>query len=831
LILILAAAAGISWFVGDLTDALAILAIILLNGVLGFIQEWRAERALDSLRTLLEPTCTVLREGRERDVPASTIVPGDIVLLETGNRTPADLRLVRGIDPRFDESSLTGESVSVSKKASPVSGNAPLAERSCMAWMGTTITEGRAVGVVVATGRQTQLGRIAQLTKQVKREPTTLQVKLAKLARQLGIASLGVASLTGGVGWLLGKPALEMFLTGVSLAVAVVPEGLPAVVTVTLALGVRNMVRRRALLRRLQAAETLGSATAICVDKTGTLTQNEMTVQEILLPDEIIQVTGVGYDPAGHFERNGVRLDYRNHERLNDLLTAGLICNRSTLEHESGGWKHRGEPTEVSLVVAAYKAWLSPDIRQRIVSEIPFSSSRKLMSVVTKSDDSYLACVKGAPEVVLAKCTSVMYADGERKLTDSERDSLLEANRGMARRGYRTLALARRRLALDSVNDASRVESGLVLLGFVGIADPPRPEVPDAVRAAQRAGIFLVMITGDSAETATSIAQMIGLSADRAVTGVEVDALDEVELRNVLSGPVLFARTTPEHKLRIVTTLQAMGHVVGMTGDGVNDAPALKKSDVGIAMGIRGTDVAKGVADMVITDDNFASIVGAVEEGRREYDNIEKFVRYLLSSNAGEVVAIFLNIVFGGPLILIPVQILWINLVTDGLTALALGVEPPEADVMDRPPRNPERTLLDIRSMAMIATLGGYIGVATLVLFQIYLPRSGGLAVAHTMAFTGIILMEKANVFNFRSDRTSLFRRGVLTNRWLLAAVGLSVMLQVFAIYTPFMQVVLGTTGLGIADWLAMLMFAAPVIAIGELWKWFSTARQTKRSH
>ena len=827
LIIILLIAAAIALAIGELADAVTILAIVVLNGVLGFVQEWKAERAIEALQRMLVPRCKVIRDGRQQTLDSTRLVPGDIVLLEIGDRVPADLRLSEALNLKVDESSLTGESLPVGKGTDPVDPSTPLAERSSMAWMGTTVTNGRAAGVVVATGMSTEFGRIARLTQTVGEETTPLQRKLAVLGKHLGIFSVAVSAVVAVSGWLLGKPLLEMFLTGVSLAVAVVPEGLPAVVTITLALGIRSMVRRRALLRRLQAAEALGSATVICTDKTGTLTQNEMTVQRIWLPSGEIEVTGVGYDPAGHFEAGGRRVAYRSRPDLLALLETGLRCNHAHIYRDEQGWHEIGEPTEAALVVAAYKAWLHPEEPSHTVSEFSFNSRRKRMTVIEHRPEGLIAHVKGAPEVILKRCTRIMVGPEVRVLTDEDLEAAAEAYQRLAGEGLRTLAVARRTLPEGITLNEDEVERDLTLLGIVGIIDPPRPEVPRAIRLARSAGIKVIMITGDAAATAEAIARRVGLTVRRAVTGSELNSMDDDELRGLLGQEVLFARTTPEHKLRIVTLLQEQGETVGMTGDGVNDAPALKKADIGIAMGMRGTDVAKGAADMILTDDNFASIIGAVEEGRRQYDNIQKFVRYLLSSNTGEVVAIFINILLGGPLILLPVQILWMNLITDGMTAVALGVEPPEKGIMHRPPRSARAHILDRAGVVMILLLGGYIGAGTLWLFHHYLSSGAenATAYAQTVAFTGIILLEKMNVFNFRALREPLAVIGVFTNPWVLGAWAVTVGLQVCVVYVPFLQSALHTVALGLTDWALLLATAAPVFVLTELYKWLRWRR------
>jgi Ca2+-transporting ATPase len=826
LIFILFIAAVISFAVGEVGDAMTIMAIILLNGILGFVQEWKAEQAMAALQRMLSPQCQVLRDGREQTIEAHDLVPGDIVLLAVGDHVPADLRLIDSTNLRVDESALTGESSTVDKDTAVVAEDSPLASRNSMNWMGTVVTNGHGRGVVVATGMQTEFGRIAQLTQAVADETTPLQQRLAVLGKQLGLLAVVISTLVALSGWLLGRPLLEMFFTGVSLAVAVVPEGLPAVVTITLALGIRAMVQRRALLRRLQAAETLGAASIVCTDKTGTLTQNAMTVRKIWLPAGEVEVTGVGYDPAGHFEQDGQPVDYRRRPDLLALLRVGMVCNHARIQQDEEGWHEAGDPTEAALLVAAYKAWLNKDgnhdTSATAVSEFSFDADRKRMTLIERRELGLMANVKGAPEAILERCSQLLDGDTVRPLTDDDRQQVNLAYTAMANSGLRTIALAQRQLAADTTLAEETVESELTLLGVVGIIDPPRPEVKAAIAVAYAAGIRPIMITGDAAATAQAIAQRIGMPVERTVSGSELDSLDNAALSAILQQEVLFARTRPEHKLRIVTLLQAMGHVVAMTGDGVNDAPALKKADIGIAMGRRGTDVAKAASDMVLTDDNFASIIGAVEEGRRQYDNIQKFVRYLLSSNTGEVVAIFTNILLGGPLILLPVQILWMNLVTDGMTAVALGMEPAEAGVMQQRPHSPRAPILDRQGMLYIAFLGGYIGIATLWLFQHTLESGEENAhlLAQTMAFTGIIVLEKMNVFNYRSLRAPLRVIGFFSNPWVLLAWVVTIGVQACAVYVPFLQQALHTVALGWQEWALIFALAIPVFLFTEAYKW-----------
>jgi len=817
LILLLFIAAGISFAIGHVTDGVAILAIVALNGILGFVQEWRAERAMAALRRMLAPRCRARRDGRVVEVEAQTLVPGDVVRLSIGDHIPADLRLEARIDLSTDEAALTGESEPVAKSGAVGPPDEPVAERTGMAWMGTTVAHGRGVGVVVATGMRTEFGTIARLTAEVTRERTPLQHSLAVLGRRLGVLGLGLALLVAAVGVALGHDLATMFLTGVSLAVAAVPEGLPAVVTLTLALGVRAMVRRRALLRRLPAAETLGAATVICTDKTGTLTQSAMTVQRIWTRAHVFDVTGVGYEPAGRFEVAGAPIDVHEHADLEALLTSAVHCNHARVHRTGEDWQVVGEATEGALVTAALKAGL-PGEHGTLESEFPFDSGRKRMTVIERDRGTCTAHVKGAPEVLLERCTRILDGDAERALTDADRRDVEAAYAALARLGLRTLALARRAFGDTCPTDPEHAERDLTLLGIVGMMDPPRAEVPPAIAAARRAGIRVIMITGDAAITAQAVAAQVGLPVDTVMTGRDLEALDDTALSDVLAGDVLFARTTPEHKLRIVHLLQARGEVVGMTGDGVNDAPALKRADIGIAMGVRGTDVARGASDMVLMDDNFASIIGAVEEGRRQYANIRNFVRYLLSSNSGEVLAIFVALLIGGPLILLPVQLLWINLVTDGLSAVALGLEPSHAGTMDRPPRRKDEAILSGAGLAHVLALGTWIGAVTLLLFRLHFDAGdpASLATAQTMAFTAIVVAEKINVFNFRSLSAPLTSIGLFTNPWLLAAVLLSLALQALAVYAPFMQRALHTVPLAPLDWVWMVLAAAPIFLVPE---------------
>lgn len=820
LIVVLAVACILSLLVGEVVDALAILAIVILNGVLGFMQEWKAENAIKNLQKMLTPRCWVMRGGQEQEIDAENLVPGDTVLLETGNAVPADIRLTSATDLRTDEAALTGESSTVSKHTDTLPEGAHLTERLNMVFMGTHIVNGRGMGLVVETGMKTEFGKIAALTGSIRETQTRLQGELARLGWQLGALALSVSGLVVLIGLIGGREMIETFMTGISLAVAAVPEGLPAVVTVTLALGVSAMARKKALMRHLQAAETLGAVSVICTDKTGTLTKNEMTVQKIWLSSGVVHVGGSGYEPEGEFQMDGRRIEPGRAPDLMALLKTASTCNHARIEHGEQGWRAIGSPTEAALIVAARKAGLLEESQTRIVAENSFNSTRKRMSVIEQTEGSLIAHVKGAPEAILPHCTHILKNGKIETLDEQGRRETEAAFTGFAQEGLRTLALARKALTDNNACSEQQAESALCFLGITGVIDPPRPEVKDALESARHAGIKVIVITGDSPVTAKAVARQIGLSVDRAVTSGDMKDMSDEELSALLQQDILFARTVPEDKFRIVKILQSQGHLTAMTGDGVNDAPALKQADIGIAMGIRGTDVARGAADMVLSDDNFASIVAAIEEGRRQYANIRKFVRYMLSSNIGEMIAIFANILMGGPLILLPVQILWMNLVTDGVTALALGAEKAEKDVMSQPPRSISEPILDRDGFKMIAALSAYIGFTTLVLYQFYMQ--GGVdswATANCMAFTAMVVMEKVNVLNFRNAHGTVGSMGWFSNPWLIMAIAAMLTLQIAAVYVPGLQHALQTVPLGVADWGIIILVALPVFLIPEILK------------
>ncbi len=803
LVLILILAALIALALGEWIDAITIGVVVFLNAVLGFVQEWRAETALASLRELMSPKALVVRNGQEQVIPARDLVPGDLVVLEAGSKVPADADLTHVINLRVDESVLTGESLPIQKD---------VASDQARVFAGTVVVAGRAEARITAIGANTEFGKIAGLTGSLGPKRTNLQAKLGGLAKQLGLAALLVAASVMSLGIVLGRDPLEMVMTGLSLSVAMVPEGLPAVVTITLALGARAMVRQKALARRLQAVETLGAASVICTDKTGTLTENKMTATRIWTPARRYDVTGTGYDPAGHIEAGGLRLRAEDDPALAAILQTALTCTHARIDRQGDGWIMVGEPTEGALVTLAYKGWAPlPDTRN-LLAEIPFSSDRKRMSVLYRDGETAQVFTKGAPEQVLEICTHIMQGEQRHTLAAQDRTTIQAAYETMAAQGLRVIALARRR-----VPDHELVEAEMTFLGLVGMIDPPRAEVKGAVAAARAAGIRVIMITGDSPITAAAIADQLSLPVTQALTGDDLGALDDTALAELLTRAPLFARTRPEHKMRIVAALQAQGQIVAMTGDGVNDAPALKQADIGVSMGVRGTDVAREASDLVLLDDNFATIVRAIAEGRRQFDNVRKFVRYLLSSNAGEVIALVVNIIIGGPLVFLATQILWMNLVTDGVTAVALGLEKSEPDQMQHPPRPKNHPILGWGGILIICLLGLYTGLSSLWIFFHLLDQ--GVELARTTAFTAMVVFEKVSVFAFRSLHLPGWRIGWFSNPVLLAALALTIGAQLLAVYWAPLQILLRTAPMGGGEWLWIAIFAAPIVIVPEVLK------------
>ena len=819
LIIILLFATALSAFLGHGVEAIAITVIVLFAVILGFVQEYRAERAIEALREMAAPTATVMREGREREVPARELVPGDLILLATGDKVPADVRLVEAFNLQTVEAALTGESAPVEKHTRPLADEQlPTGDRKNMAYAGTAVTYGRGRAVVAATGMRTEFGKIARMLESVETGKTPLQQNLDRVGKTLARAAFVVVLVIVALGLFRGQPFVEMLIFGVALAVAVVPEALPAVVTISLALGVKRMVKRNALVRRLPAVETLGSTSVICSDKTGTLTKDEMTARRLFVGGQTLEVSGTGYEPRGTFSIN--RSGVEPSEPLLLMLRAAALASDARVERSEAGdkWEVKGDPTEGALVVAAAKAGLDKrelDAQFPRVSEIPFTAETKRMTTLHETPDGVAAYAKGAPEVIVQSCARQLSERGEEPLDDARRAEVLEVARQMAGEALRVLAVAYKREAAPE--DAER---DMTLLGLVGMLDPPRPEARAAVRECEEAGIKVIMITGDHPLTAKAVADELGLSKHgHIVTGPELEAMSDAELEWTVESVEVCARVSPAHKLRVVTALQQRGQVVAMTGDGVNDAPALKKADIGIAMGITGTDVSKEAAAMTLTDDNFASIVAAVEEGRGIFSNIKKYLMYLLSSNVGEIGLMAGATLAGLPLPLTAVQLLYVNLATDGLPALALAVDPPEEDLMRRPPRD-SRTGIFTRPVVLLMLVGGlWSTVVNLGLFVWALNSGRSVQEAMTMTFVSLVLIQFFKAYNFRSDRHSVLRRP-FANKWLNIAIIWELFTLALIVYVPLLERTFGTLGLPLRDWLIIVAAAFTVSPVLELAKW-----------
>jgi len=815
---ILIGAALVSGFLQEWVDALAIVAIVILNAILGFIQEYRAEKSLAALKKLSSPNSKVIRDGRHNIIPSGDLVPGDLIELEAGDNVPADSRLF-WLTANFNaqEASLTGESLPVAKTALALEEKEiPLAERANMVYMGTSTASGKARVIVCSTGMLTELGRIAGMIQEVQEETTPLQRKLDEFGKWIVYLCFVLVGLVFLLEWARGGKLIEVFLTSVSLAVAAIPEGLPAVVTIALGLGVQRMVKRHALIRKLPSVETLGCATVICSDKTGTLTKNEMTAQAVFAGGEIFKVSGVGYEPKGEFLLKEKAATIQEYPSLRRALECALLCNAAELQKDSNGYKIVGDPTEGALLTAAAKAGLWKEVLEKefpFVEEIPFDSQRKKMTIARKDKEGLIAFTKGAPDVLLADCAEIEENGQTRSLTDDDRGRISRVNNDLAGQALRVLAVAYRRFSRPpDTYEAGIIEKGLVFAGLIAMIDPPREEVKKAMASCAQAGIKTVMITGDHKNTAVAIAKELGFfkQGSRALTGEELDRLSEEEFRNDLGSIPVYARVSPEHKLRIVRAWRARKEVVAMTGDGVNDAPAVKEADIGVAMGITGTDVTKEVSDMVITDDNFASIVSAVEEGRGIYDNIKKFVHYLLSCNAGEILVMFVSSLAGWPVPLLPIHILWVNLVTDGFPALALGVDPVEPGVMNRPPRDPDEKVLTRQRALLMLVQGAFIAFCSLLAFSLVLfVEKEGLGRARSAAFIVLACSQLFHSYNCRSMRQSLFKIGILTNKKLILATTVSFILQMAVVYVPFLQKVFKTEALGVLDWVMVVVISS----------------------
>jgi Ca2+-transporting ATPase len=812
-------ASGAEGSIDEYVDAITIGAIVVLNAVVGFVQEYRSEKAMEAMKKLTAPKARLLREGKEVLLPAREVVPGDIALLESGDRIPADGRLLEVVDLKTDEAVLTGESTPVGKTTEALGAKTSVADRKNSVFMATHIIYGRGKAVITSTGMNTEFGKIAEMVQAVEEEETPLKQKLARFAKKLGIIIVAVCAIVfalelyeifvvgvGGAGEAI-ENITEAFLVAVALAVSAVPEGLPAVVTVSLALGARELAKRNAIIRRLASAETLGATTFICSDKTGTLTKGEMTVRKVYTNDKMIELTGVGYESKGEFLLNGVRIDPKEDTHLTLLLRAGTLCSNANYDGENV----IGDTTEGALIVAAAKAGMTKENLESMyprVQEVPFTSERKRMTTVHKSPEGKVyAYVKGAPEIILERCNSVLKGSKTIRLTEKERKHILETNEKMASDALRVLGVAYEELPSASLEkfDEERLEKDLVFLGLMGMIDPPREEAKEANSLCQQAGVKTVMITGDHKLTAVAIAKELGmLKSDVVLTGAELDKISDEEFEKIVEDVAVYARVSPEHKIRIVKGLKKKGHIVAMTGDGVNDAPALKQADIGVAMGITGTDVTREAADMVLADDNFATIVDAVEGGRSIYDNIRKFSFFLLRSNFDELLVIGTFALLGLQLPLTTGMILWINLVTDGGPALALSMDPPQEGIMKRSPRNPDEGILHGRIASILATfVTQFIGTG--VLFYVaYYVWGRPLGEAQAMAFVQATLQELVIVWNCRSEKHNAFKVGFTSNKFLLVAVVFSALLTVLVPYTGLFR----TAPLNPLDWAIVLPFS-----------------------
>jgi Ca2+-transporting ATPase len=817
LVLILIAAGLISYFLGDKIEALAIFAIVLAAGLLGFFQEYQAEKSLQALKKLITPTAKVIREGRVVEIPVREIVPGDIVFVEAGDIVPADGLLLEGVDLYVDEAVLTGESFPVEKTHRPSSQEDE--EKRNILFMGTYVVKGKGYFEVSATGKNTEFGKIAGMLKEVEEKKTPLQKKIEVSSRKLGIIILLLSASIAFVGVLKGHPLYEMFIWGVALAVALIPEALPAVATITLALGVKRMAEKKALIRKLPAVETLGSVTYICTDKTGTLTKNEMTVKSIFVSGKILEVTGVGYEPKGEILWQGQ--PYAPDKALDLLLKVSLLCNNAELffDEKERRFKIKGDPTEGALITLAYKAGLNEELRIKNppLREIPFSSERMRMTTLHHLEGKIYAFTKGALEVLLERCAYLLTEEGLELLTEAKRAEILEVAHEFSKRAYRVLAFAFKEVK-DSHLPEEEIEKELIFLGLVGMMDPPREEVKEAIKIAKEAGIKVVMITGDNKETALSVGKEIGLyEGGLVLTGKELRALSERDFEEKVLQVEIYARAMPEDKLKIVKALQKRGQIVAMTGDGVNDAPALKQADIGIAMGITGTEVAKEASAMVLLEENFATIVRAVEEGRTIFANIRKFLTYLMTGNTATVTALTLALFLDLPLPLTAVQILFINLLMDGFPAIALGLEPKEPYIMKVPPRDPKEGLLPKENLIFIFWMGLFMAFLAFSLYY-YILWKDGPAKASSIFFASIIIFRLINALNCRSQNYSLFEIGVFSNKWLTLSLFFSFLLMLLAIYTPLNKL-FHTQSLHIKDWILILIAGLLIWLVDEFYK------------
>lgn len=821
--LVLLTATVISAYLGEIADALAITAIVILNGILGFVQEYRTEKSLAALKQLAAPTAKVIRDGQIKTIAAKDVVPGDIAVLESGDRVPADGEIILAESLSIDESILTGESTPVEKTTDSADKSEMKIHRKNLAFMGTLVVSGHGRMLVTAIGMDTEMGKIAGMMNKIEDEQTPLQKRLDLLGKQLVFVSLFICGLVSLLGVLRGEKVYEMFLFGVSLAVAAIPEGLPAIVTVVLTLGVQRMIKKNAIIRKLPAVETLGCATVICSDKTGTLTENKMTVRKIFINDEFITLTGTGYNPEGNFISSEGKILKTLPAEITRMLEIGVACNNSTIIQNKGGLlglgKAReisasGDPTEIAILIAGMKANFSKETVEanyKRIREIPFDSDRKRMSVIVKSHlGEILLFTKGAPDVILPMCSSKLSRGRHDELTEKDRQDILKANESMGKEALRVLAFAYKKLNTTELN-ARDPENDLTFIGLMGMIDPPRPEAIEAIKKCHNSGIRPIMITGDHKTTAWAVAKELKMINENSkmLTGQELDTLSDERLLKEIDNVAVFSRVTPRHKLRIVKALKNKGHIVAMTGDGVNDAPAVKEADIGISMGITGTDVTKEASSMILMDDNFASIVSAIEEGRIIYDNIRKFIRYLLSCNVGEILTMLWTSALGLPLPLLPIQILWMNLVTDGLPAMALGVDPPQKDVMNRKPRGKNENVFSGGLAKKILYRGSLISIATVMAFILTgYYTNGNLEVSRTAAFSTLVISQLIFVFECRSERKMNLSENPFSNIYLTLAVALSAVMMFLVVHMPTLQPICHTASLDINTWLMIFALA-----------------------
>jgi len=824
LIYILIIAAVISLVVEHYIDASVIFGVLLLNAIIGFVQETRAESAMEALMQMAAPKAKIRREGEISELPAREVVPGDIVVLSAGDRVPADGRIIHASNLKVNESSLTGESVAVDKRSGALEGEVPVAERANMLFMGTSVNYGRATVTVVRTGMSTEMGKIAAGIQEVKEEPTPVQKSISKLSKYIIALVLVVVSALVAVGLVRGMDTLEVFLLVVAASVSAIPEGLPAVVTVVLAMGMRAMASRNAIIRRLVAVETLGSATVICSDKTGTLTLNQMTVRQIFLDGETIEVTGEGYVPKGEFRIDGKAINPKNDEALSLHLRVAALCNDASLRKEDSVWKIVGDPTEGALVVASSKTGVCKEEMEESfprIDEIPFESERQYMATLHSANGGKVGYVKGSPEKLLKMSRSILRDGKPVDLKDKDREEIQQAGGKMAEQALRVLGSAYVGFPddKDSIGEHD-IDGQMVFIGLFGMADPPREEAKQAIRACKRAGIKVMMITGDNKVTAQSIAGQLELGEGKAISGQELQQMSDEELGSEVDAISVFARTEPMHKLRIVSALKKRGHIVAVTGDGVNDAPALKAANIGVAMGITGTDVAKEASEMVLADDNFASVVAAVEEGRATFDRLRNVVFFLLSTNLGELLGLTLSVGFLGIAPLLAVQIIWVNLVTDAMSSIPLSLEPTTGDELSHPPRHSSVGLVFPGLLFRIGFMAAMMGIGLWLIFD-WAESRMGIDEARTLAFTSMVSFEWFRAFNARSDEQTIFKLGILRNRWLLLGVGIGVLFQVGVIYLPPLQTAFTTVPLAPWQWGVALGAGATLFTIEELRKVF----------